>query len=158
KVCKEPMAVFDLFPTFAKLAGAPLPADRVIDGRDLGPLLAGKTLEKILHEVLYFYSFTHLQAARAGKWKLVLPRPARPEWCGWSAGKIDAVDAAQLFDLETDMGETTNVAGKHPDVVRQLMTLIDKGRAELGDYNRIGESQRFFDKGPRRSESKRWLP
>ena len=38
-----------------------------------------------------------------------------------------------LYDLETDRGETTDVAAQHPDIVKQLETLADKAREDLGD-------------------------
>jgi hypothetical protein len=38
-----------------------------------------------------------------------------------------------LFDLESDVGETTNVIDEHPEVLRALMSFIMQGRAELGD-------------------------
>jgi hypothetical protein len=41
--------------------------------------------------------------------------------------------APLLYDLEADVGETTNVAAQHPDVVKRLMALIDEARRDLGD-------------------------
>ena len=38
-----------------------------------------------------------------------------------------------LFDLEADIGEKVNVAGKHPDVVKRLLDLAEKARDDLGD-------------------------
>ena len=38
-----------------------------------------------------------------------------------------------LFDLESDVGETTNVASQHPEVVARIEDLADRMRAELGD-------------------------
>jgi hypothetical protein len=39
----------------------------------------------------------------------------------------------ELFDLENDIGETTNVAPLNPGVVKRLMTLAERARADLGD-------------------------
>ncbi|GAB6167051.1 sulfatase [Thermostilla marina] len=156
-VCREPVAVFDLFPTFAAMAGAAIPGDRVIDGRDLTPLLTGRPGATSPHEAIYYYSFVHLQAVRSGRWKLVLPRPKNPPWTGWSARMQEAVPEPQLYDLVEDISEKHDVAAEHPEVVDRLMNLVDKARAELGDYDRIGPGQRFFEPGPRRSESRRWI-
>lgn len=154
--CSEPLTIMDLMPTFAKLASAKLPTDRVIDGKDIMPILRGEKDSKSPHEAIYYYSYVHLQAVRSGKWKLVLPRPAKPKWTLWSARMTEAVTTVQLFDLEADVSETKNVAKKHPEVVAKLMKLIEKGRREIGDYNVIGSKARFFDEGPKRPKSLKW--
>jgi len=154
--CNEPATIMDLMPTFARLAGATLPSDRKIDGRDILPLLLGKPGAESPHHALYYYAFTHLQAVRSGKWKLVAPRPARPPWTIWSARMIDAVEDFKLYDLAADRSETTDLADKHPDVVERLQTMLEQGRQEIGDYNRIGTGARFFDQAPRRPDANRW--
>jgi len=156
RTCAEPAAIIDLMPTFAALAGAEPPADRVIDGRDIRPLLLGEPGAKSPHEAIYHYCFVHLQAVRSGKWKLVVPRPAKPKWCLWSARMTDAVPETALFDLQADLSETTNVADDHPEVVARLERLIERARADIGDYDRIGSSARFFDEGPKRPDAERW--
>jgi len=155
KVCDEVVTTMDLLPTFAGLAGAKLPDDRVIDGKDIWPLMSGQRGATSPHEAFYFYCFTHLQAVRSGKWKLVRPRPARPPWAGWSARMIDAVPTTQLYDLEADIEEKHNVADQRPDVVARLMKLVERARQELGDYDRIGRGARFFDKPIPRSPEER---
>ncbi|XP_043853852.1 steryl-sulfatase isoform X1 [Dromiciops gliroides] len=62
-VIDEPTSNMDLFPTIVKLAGATLPEDRVIDGRDLMPLLQGKILQSE-HEFLFHYCNAYLNAVR----------------------------------------------------------------------------------------------
>uniref|UniRef100_A0A8C8XW51 Steroid sulfatase n=2 Tax=Panthera leo TaxID=9689 RepID=A0A8C8XW51_PANLE len=59
----EPTSNMDVFPTVATLAGAPLPEDRIIDGRDLMPLLQGKTQHSD-HEFLFHYCNFYLNAVR----------------------------------------------------------------------------------------------
>ncbi|KAF0884522.1 STS sulfatase, partial [Crocuta crocuta] len=59
----EPTSNMDLFPTVAALAGAPLPEDRIIDGRDLMPLVQGRT-EHSDHEFLFHYCNFYLNAVR----------------------------------------------------------------------------------------------
>ncbi|GAJ02484.1 unnamed protein product, partial [marine sediment metagenome] len=156
KLCDEIATTMDLLPSFAKPAGAELPEDRVIDGRDIGPLMAGKAGAKGPHEAFYYYDFTHLQAVRSGRWKLVLPRPARPPWTSWYARMIDAVAETQLYDLEADIEEKHDIADKHPDIVARLMKLVEKAREDLGDYDRIGRGVRFFDAGPARPDMNNW--
>ncbi len=78
---------------------------------------------------------------------------------GWS-GRFygSGVDRIELYDLDADAAETHNLADQHPEVVSRLMKLVEAGRADLGDYDRIGKGARFFDEGPRRPESRPWLP
>ncbi|KAM6151445.1 steryl-sulfatase [Rhynchocyon petersi] len=59
----EPTSNMDIFPTVVKLAGAPLPHDRIIDGRDLMPLLQGKSQQSD-HEFLFHYCNAYLNAVR----------------------------------------------------------------------------------------------
>ncbi|XP_070112681.1 steryl-sulfatase isoform X2 [Equus przewalskii] len=59
----EPTSNMDIFPTVAKLAGSPLPEDRIIDGRDLMPLLQGKS-QRSDHEFLFHYCNFYLNAVR----------------------------------------------------------------------------------------------
>lgn len=141
-------STIDLLPTFASIAGGKTPSDRVIDGRDLTPLLRDPATTASLHEAFYYYSFTHLQAVRSGKWKFVRKRPAHPPWVGWS-GRFagNAVNDFSLYDLDNDIGETRNVAAEHPDVLDRLRQLAHEARMDLGDYDHTGSGARFFD-GP----------
>ncbi|XP_053166032.1 steryl-sulfatase isoform X4 [Hemicordylus capensis] len=59
----EPTSNMDIFPTIVKLAGAPLPMDRIIDGHDLMPLLQGIALQS-KHEFLFHYCNAYLNAVR----------------------------------------------------------------------------------------------
>jgi len=69
---------------------------------------------------------------------------------------IDEVKEVQLFDLKNDSSETTNVAEKHPEIVKRLMALIESGRQELGDCDRIGKGARFFDSEPKRPDIQKY--
>ena len=155
-VCDEIATTMDLLPTIAELAGAEVPNDRIIDGKNIWPLMTGRTGAKSPHEAFYYYVYTHLQAVRSGRWKLVLPRPAKPPWTGWSARMIDAVTRTQLYDLDADIEERHDVADQHPDVVERLMRLVARAREDLGDYDKIGKGARFFDKEPPRSDMNDW--
>ena len=145
KVCDEIVTTMDLMPTFARLAGGEIPKDRIIDGKDVTDLISGKKGAASPHEAFYTYNYLRLNAVRGGKWKLVLPRPARPPGTGWSGRMIDAVPQTQLFDLEKDIGEKHDVAAKHPEIVAKMMKLVEKAREDLGDYNRVGKGARFFE-------------
>jgi arylsulfatase A len=128
----------DLYVTFARLAGATLPKDRILDGRDILPLFTGEPGAKSPHDAIYFYNGTQLQAVRSGPWKLYLPFPGR---LLNAAGKREAF-AGELYHLVEDLGETRNVIAENPDVVARLTTLADRARVDLGDDERDGAGQR----------------
>jgi arylsulfatase A len=109
----------DFLPTFVSVAGGKVPAEPVIDGRDLSPVLFGKSKEHT-REAHYYFSGYNVQAVRQGPWKLAVT--AQP----------DAPDALRLYNLDTDIGETTNVADKNPAVVEKLKALATKMSAEIG--------------------------
>uniref|UniRef100_A0A9J8ACL2 Arylsulfatase H n=1 Tax=Cyprinus carpio carpio TaxID=630221 RepID=A0A9J8ACL2_CYPCA len=59
----EPTSLMDVFPTVVKLAGGALPEDRILDGRDLMPLLEGRT-NRSQHEFMFHYCGMYLNAVR----------------------------------------------------------------------------------------------
>jgi len=136
--CDELLTTMDLLPTFAKLAGAAPPEDRIIDGHDAWPLLSGRPGAKSPYEAFYYYEMANLQAVRSGKWKLHLPGKRKR-----SVPLPKEIEhTAMLFDLDADLAETTDVAPQHPDVVARLTALAEKAREDLGDGNRPGKNQR----------------
>ena len=144
--CTTPAMTIDLLPTVAELIGARLPK-HPIDGKSIVKLLKG-TSDTSPHEAYYFYYGRQLQAIRMGNWKLHFPHgyrtmAGRPGGTGgiptrYSQAKIGLA----LFDMEKDIGETTDVKAKHPDIVKQLQALGDKMRNELGDNGRTGSGVR----------------
>jgi len=94
-------------------AGVDLPVDRIIDGRDPTPTLAGETPSP--HEFLFF-EFRKWSGARSGRWKIVRPRPDRP---------------FELYDLKTDWGETSNLATKKPEILGRLAGAFERWRQDV---------------------------
>jgi arylsulfatase A-like enzyme len=135
-VCSEVAGTIDMLPTFAKLVGAKLP-DRVIDGKDIWPLMTGQAGAKSPHEAYYYYRSGKLEALRQGKWKLRLAaKPAAAKKAAKADAKNDAKKKAEpagpeLYDLASDIGETTDVAGKNPEVVAALTKIAQAFDAEL---------------------------
>ena len=136
-VCDQVWTMLDVLPTCAALAGAKAPADRIIDGFDASALLAkpGST-ESPYDKAGYFYYYEgHLQAVRSGPWKLRVAKD------GPKLGRTP-LPKPELFNLDADIGETTDVASQHPPVVDQLLKLIDGCREDLGDGDKPGKNQR----------------
>jgi arylsulfatase A-like enzyme len=127
----------DLLPTFAVLAGASAPSDRIIDGKDISPLLLGKPGATSPHEAFYYYFKERLECVRSGKWKLRVAQVRRGQ-----GGKKPTKFEPQLFDLENDLGETRDVAARHAGVVARLQKLAERAREDLGDGANAGRNQR----------------
>jgi len=136
--CSELCTTMDLLPTFARLAGTEPPKDRIIDGHDVWPLMAGNAGAKSPYEAFFYYYMGQLQAVRSGKWKLYLPLEAKLQNF---QGKTKA-SPAELYDLKTDLGETKNLLREHPDTVARLLALAERAREDMGDINRPGRNQR----------------
>ena len=132
----------DLLPTLAGLIDAKLPA-LPIDGMDVWPLISGLPGAVNPHAAYAFYYNTNeLQAMLSGdgRWKLLLPHSYRT--LNGRPGGRDGTPAAyqqakitrpELYDLTNEIGEKSDVAGVHPDLVAKLTAAADKIRTELGD-------------------------
>ena len=121
---KHISAFWDLMPTCAELAGVQVPAQS--DGISYLPSLLGNESSQKKHEYLYweFYEKGGKQAIRQGKWKGVRLNLSK---------NINA--KMELYDLEADPGETTNLAGKYPERAKELMSLISKAHTESKLYS-----------------------
>lgn len=151
-MCNSIATTMDVLPTFAALAGAEVPSDRVIDGEDIRHLFHGDFDEANPDKAFFYYLRVHLQAVRQGKWKLHLPREKEPVGAAPFSRNIHIAPADRvgfekpfLVDLEADIGETTNAATENPQVVERLLRLAELMREDLGDYDRVGKNMRFFD-------------
>jgi arylsulfatase A len=116
-------SVMDWMPTFAALAGAEMPDDRVIDGRDVGPMLTNAPGGSSPHEALYFFQGPRVVAVRTGPWKLHRVRGTK-------------VPAPLLYDLRSDLGERKNVAAEHPDVVKRIEAEAGQLQANVAEHGR----------------------
>ena len=133
--CDEMCLSMDLMPTIAQLAGTSAPTDRKIDGKPIQPLMFGKEGAKTPHDVFYYYRVSDLQAVRSGDWKMHLPRME-------GRGKNRKQQELLLFNLKDDIGEKTNVADQHPEIIARLKQLAAKAVLTLGDGKQKGSEQR----------------
>jgi uncharacterized sulfatase len=154
--------IIDIFPTIAHAAGAPVPQDRAIDGRNILPMLSAANIPSP-HDAIYAMTGQHLHIIRSGRWKLHVRSPgptgsldnAGPDWVdprgpdgltviapcdqarpsqhpGRQDG--DAPKSMMLFDLETDPAEQHDVAAQNPDVVKRLKAMFDKLDAQVPNF------------------------
>lgn len=135
RTCSELGVMFDLYPTFAALAGAEAPGDRVIDGKDIRPLLFGEPNAATPHDAFYYFRSCEIQAVRSGSWKLHVPHKYNHLAVPGAAGKPGSYETQEigtaLFDLSTDIGETRDVAAEHPDIVARLTAMVTAFDAEM---------------------------
>jgi len=132
-VCSELTTTMDLLPTFAKLAGGAAPTDRIIDGKDIWPMMSGQPGARSPYEVFYYYYANELHAVRSGPWKLRLKNTLQHEDIYYRGKDRDAFVREALYNLDTDPGEQKSVLKDHRDIAKRLHALADKAREDLGD-------------------------
>jgi len=117
--CAEVVTSMDFLPTFVRLAGGEVSAERILDGRDIAPLLRQEPGATSPHEAFYYYAQGSLEAIRCGQWKLHFRKRGEP--------------LSELYNLADDIGETNNLLGRHPEVVARLTAMAEAMRLRLGD-------------------------
>jgi uncharacterized sulfatase len=158
-VSHQPAIIMDLFVTSLAAAGLQPPDDRILDGRNILPLLTSDAASP--HQALFTYH-DRVRSVRAGHWKLHAhgtppPDPRAADWVDPRApnGKTilgpseqytpasfpgvrggDHALGPALFDLQVDPAEQRNVAGDHPDTVARLMTLLEEMQRIADDSRR----------------------
>ena len=130
----EITGMIDVLPTFVKLAGGEVGDDPKLDGRDIWPLLSGQPGAKSPHEVFYYFHGLKLEGVRSGPWKLRFAsagtgdrKAAKGQKKGTAAPAKD-----QLYNLESDIGESNDVAEANPEVVKRLRSLAEAMDKDLG--------------------------
>jgi arylsulfatase A-like enzyme len=112
-IIEAPLHMTDWYPTLLRLAGATLDQPRPIDGKDLWPVLTQGAPSP--HEEILLNVDDTIGAIRRGRWKLIRNEPTRPA----------PEQRIELFDLESDPGETKNLADEQPRVVADLVARLD---------------------------------
>jgi len=124
----ETISHTDLLATVAEIVGATLPPEAGEDSYSLLPVLLGESLDAPLREATVHHSYHGLFSIRQGPWKLILglgsggftepvsiePAPGEPQ--------------GQLYNLDDDPRETTDLYARHPDVVARLEELLEQYR------------------------------
>ncbi|MFA5687533.1 MAG: sulfatase [Kiritimatiellales bacterium] len=112
-VCDQLATLMDFVPTFTALAAAPLPEDRVFDGKNIVALLSGANDAQLPHDTFFYYaSRGAISGVRHENWKLKFEN-----------------NQPELYNLSTDIGEQNNLAAVYPEKVNELknaMLLFDR--------------------------------
>lgn len=129
KVVSLPVTSTDLYPTILSVTGQPPRPHQHLDGLDMTPLLTESDSAKVADSwprQSLFWHFPHYNnhpetapqgAIRKGPWKLI--QTYDPE-------------SLQLYNLDDDLGETTNLAGERPELAKQLLADLDTWRKSVG--------------------------
>ena len=121
-VCDTPVITMDFFPTLLELAGAASAAGRTaLDGVSFAPLLRGETEtphpELFWHYPHYWNKVTPYSVARVGNWKLI---------------RFYETGTEELYNLQSDLSETNNLASVNPVKRKELSTRLDAWLLEVG--------------------------
>lgn len=108
----EVITAMDLLPTLASVCT--VGEANNIDGIDLSGLLFDGDLNVGRRDVFYYYNADRLEAVR---------------WKGWKLSLL----SGELFDLEDDPTESTDISRGHPEIVRAILEMAESARLELGD-------------------------
>ena len=117
------ITAMDLLPTLSNLAGAKIPQDRIIDGKDIWPILKGQVDATSPHDRFFYTHAGDIRAVRSGKWKYHQKL---------LDGQLKNGENTALFDLETDISESSDIAKQYPEVVQRLKSYLENFEIELG--------------------------
>ena len=119
-------STLDLFPTLAKITGAKIPDDLILDGIDISEFLQSPEVVKLPERPFYYYARNgKVEAIRLGKWKLHTEKSL-----GWDVN-ADGVFHESLYNLDLDISEKNNVAKQNPEIVEKLTSMMKKFDANL---------------------------
>jgi arylsulfatase A-like enzyme len=128
-----PVTNMDIYPTLKNIIGAKIPDHRQLEGRDLAPLFRNQPLEE---RALFWHFPIYLQAYNpkedGGKDPLFRTRPGSVIRKGkWKLHHYFEQNDYELYDLEKDPGETTNLAESQPAIRDRMIQLLDDWREQV---------------------------
>jgi len=135
----ELICLTDMFATFSEIMDAPMPSKAGEDSASFLSALKGEKIKSTRAGVIH-HSITGHFGYRQGKWKLLLARGS----AGWSFPKeddssLDNMPIAQLYDMENDVAETTNLYLERPEISEKLLHLLEadikNGRSTTGEFS-----------------------
>jgi len=123
-VCNELTGTIDVLPTIAAITEQPLPKTNKIDGIDVSALWLGTATGPLREEFVHYTSRGEIEGLRQKNWKLLVKKQRRQR-------NAPATAQLLLFDLSKDIGETNNLAEKHPEIVKQLQSRMNELDEEI---------------------------
>lgn len=112
----------DVMPTLAEIANVPAPAN--IDGVSVLPTIMGNE-QDLSERYLYweFYQKEGWRAVRFGNWKAIQQGMNK-----------EIRQAIELYDLSQDIGETTNIADQHPEIIEKVEAMFEESHTPSENY------------------------
>nr|WP_292961092.1 MULTISPECIES: sulfatase-like hydrolase/transferase [unclassified Allomuricauda] len=131
-----PVCQTDYLATIAEIIGVEIPEDSGEDSYSLYPILQNENYDETLIGPVIHHSASGDFAIRDGKWKLNMLRGSggslKPRFITPKPGEA----IYELYDIENDPGETTNLYFQHPEIVealtQKITTIIKNGRSTNG--------------------------
>ena len=158
QTCDKMIAAIDLYPTLAQACGLELdlpPNAQRLDGVSVWETLTEKAETHARNELLYWHGFGEATAIRRGDHKLYFGSGQK------HSADPDVSAGPALFNLSVDPGETTDIRGKHPELVQELLKLarhrlteINENLTPLGQWEGSAASKETVDSEERWG---RWL-
>ena len=141
-----PVSSLDFLPTFCHLAQTPIPDDVELDGTVFLPALEGKSVPRRKPLVWAYYNAINEArvAMRDGKWKVLgqLDGASIPRLENDTTETLPLVQDAKLtdfeiYDMESDVHETTNLAKTRPELVERLGAKLERHYRELATGSHV---------------------
>lgn len=131
-ISNEVICTTDLYATLAHLLGHELSENEALDSYSFLPALLNENYEKPLREATIHHSLNGHFSIRKGNWKYIDAKGHG----GFAQIKEEVPqDSVQLYNMETDPAETTNVYAENPEVVQELKMLLEKYKEQ--GYSRL---------------------
>lgn len=125
----------DLLPTFAAIARVSPPRTTHLDGKNILPVMLGKT-NASPHKVLYFFNNERIAALRTQNWKMVVQASYRDV-----QRRLPDHDVLLLFDMRRDPQERYSMAAHRPDKWQELQAHLERGQRVLERYASVYTGQ-----------------
>lgn len=119
-------STLDILPTLARLTNSALPSQPV-DGVDIWPMLSGEA-DNVDRPMFLYFNYWDLQCVRLGRWKLHVARHNVPAFT--PEPKVGTFNLPllfpELYDLESDPGESADLAEENPEIVADLVARLEQ--------------------------------
>jgi len=134
-ISNEPICAVDIMAGIAKIVDYDLLRNAAEDSWDISGLFLGKKVgidanQEPVRDAIVHHSGNGKFALRKGKWKMI-PQLGSGGWTlPKSVNNSDSDIKGQLYDMEKDPEEKNNLWQEHPEIVEQLVALLEKYKSE----------------------------